>query len=303
MSEELLKRISEIVRRKTGFDISQYKDDFIERQIKKITDRLQITIPDYMRNLENDWMELENFLENLTVYHTKFFRDAGKYEAFRKYVLKEVLKRCGAKKTLSIWSAGCAAGEEPYSLAIVLSQELKERIREWKIRFLATDMNGELLQRAMSGIYSEKQVEKSEMDKKIIRDYFFLCDQDENDAGEKFYKISPEIRSLVHFEMHNLIQDPFPESLDIIFCRNVLIYVKYEFMSGILNRFYESLNKEGVLVLGNFESLDSSFITRFEKIKLSGEYFYKKIDTGSALHDKMVQKEKYVHAGLGLRKL
>lgn len=295
-------RIQRAIYESTGMDVHQYKDDFFVRQIGRRKKKLKISTAQYVLLIENNPQEINGLVEHLTVYHTCFFRDLEKYNILQDVILPELVERKKKKKKLRIWSAGCASGEEPLSIAIVLQEYFGERLREWDIDIVATDMNDMLIGKARKGVFSGQQLTKGAVSSKIFKNYFFQLKNDAPDVHDDLFVVSDRVRSMVNFKKHNLLKDAYPVDIDIIFCRNVLIYIKYEYAKKILLKFHQNINEDGYLLLGNFESLDMSFLTTFERIKKNKEFVYRKIVQGSAVHVSMIQREKNVQAGLGIKK-
>jgi len=209
-------------------------------------------LPEYLAFLERDedgGRELQGLVSRLTVGETYFFRNRGQFAALRDHVLPDIIKRRrGKQQTLRIWSAGCSTGEEPYSLAILL-RELLSDIDSWKIHLLATDLNADALTAAQEGLYrnwSFREVEEH------YRQRYFTPE------GESS-RIRPEVRSLVSFRYLNLVDEVYPaavngtEALDLILCRNVMIYFPPAVCQEITRRFFGSLSEHGYLLVGHSE--------------------------------------------------
>ena len=298
--ENLLPKVQTVLKEKTGLDVTQYKDDFFKNQICKRMKKLGIDSETYLEHLKSQKEERNTLLELLTVYHTCFFRDFNKYEALKAVVIPDFLKSQGGMKKLRIWSAGCASGEEPYSLAILFHEQLSDLKNKVDFEVFASDMNEVLLDKAREGCYSLDRLEKPQVPESLLRRYFLQKTLEPNGLPGDSYCVKESLRQTVSFFRHNLIRDAYPERLDLIFCRNVLIYFKYEHAREVLMTFHRSLNDGGYLVLGNFESLDSSFLASFERIKFGKEFLYKKISPGTSLHKTMIKKQKDIQSGLGL---
>lgn len=285
----------------TGINIGQYKDDFLIRRILKRAEKLGINASEYAELLRSDKQEMHGLLDDLTVNHTSFFRDINKYRVFKKIIIPELLRE-NKNRSMRVWSAGCAGGEEPYSIAIILHEFFGDRIRDWDIKILASDISLNLLERARKGAYSEDQLLKNKVDAELVRKYFhYGAEVEYNYLNEKMLKVNDKIKSLIQFRKHNLISDGYPGNMDVVFCRNVMIYVKFEFTRQVILKFHKNLNENGYLVLGNFETLDTELLTEFERIKSTGEFVYKKISYGSDMHARMLKRQKSIKAGLGIK--
>jgi len=290
-----LKRAQELLASLAGIDVSQYKDDFLARQILKRSTHNGISVDDYIQTLESDEHEIAQLIGSLTVHHTSFFRDFNKYQALQNVVVPDLLELRKKVRKIKVWSAGCASGEEPYSIAMVLNERLADSMGDWDVRILASDMNEKLLDMAREGCYQMDHLSRTKIDAGLLRRYFENSREDTDNV-----RISDSVKKKVSFVKHNLIKDAYPDRVDVIFCRNVLIYIKPEFTRQIIMRFHDVLNEGGYLVLGNFESLDSTYLPHFERVKIYKEFLYRKISSGSELHKAMIEKQKHIQAGLGL---
>ena len=203
----------------------------------------------FLEREEDGGRELRGLVSRLTVGETYFFRNQGQFSALRDRILPDIIKRRrGKNQCLRIWSAGCSTGEEPYSLAILL-RELLADIGDWKIHILATDINEEALAAAREGVYrnwSFREVEEH------YRHQFFTPEGDVS-------RIRPEVQSMVSFHYLNLADDTFPntatgtDGLDLILCRNVMIYFPPGLCLEITRRFFACLEEQGSLLVGHSE--------------------------------------------------
>lgn len=191
----------------------------------------------------------QQLVNALTIGESHFFRNAGQFDALYQHVLPEIIARRRALRTLRIWSAGCAGGEEAYSIAIML-RELLPDVNEWAITILATDINTEALDRARKAQYSEWAFR--EMRAKLWRPRYFAA------VGNR-YVLAPEVARMVMFAQLNLAEDHYPSFqtnttfMDLILCRNVTIYFNASVTRQVINRFYDALLDGGWLVVGHAE--------------------------------------------------
>ncbi len=199
-------------------------------------------------------MEMERLVNNLTIGETHFFRDAGQFDALFNTVLPELIERRRFSHTLRIWSAGCASGEEPYSIAVLLRLLLPD-IESWNITILGTDVNTQHLERARRATYGQWAFRETRA--KALRPQFFT------EHGNQ-YELSREIRRMVHFNLLNLAEDQYPSYetntmfMDLILCRNVTIYFPDIVTRQVADRFFNALTDGGWLVIGHSEhSLDT----------------------------------------------
>ena len=259
----LLKRIF----KERGLDLSQYKEKCLKRRIDV---RLRVTgaqsYLEYMAVLKKDPKEYDRLFDTLTINVTNFFRDRNTYSVIENKVIPELVssKKNQGKKIIRIWSAGCASGEEPYSIAILFHEILKESIGDFLISIYATDIDEEVMGKAKKAEYEASAV--SETDMKIINRYF---NQNQN------YILKEEIKQMVRFKRHDLISDEPLTHLDIILCRNVLIYFSRDLQVSLFNKFYEGLNRGGYLILGKTESLAGEFAGLFQSVNIEEKIYQK----------------------------
>ncbi len=192
---------------------------------------------------------LKKVISLLTTNETYFFRGKSYFDALEKYLLPKIIEReTRSSKTISIWSAGCSSGEEPYSIAILLKSMIPQ-IKEWQIEIIGTDLDETALESAERGEYGEWSFRG--LDPALIHRAF-------TKSGE-IYRINPAYRSLISFRQHNLIADPAPrlkhqdQKFDIIFCRNVTIYFDKETTIALSKKFFHTLQDKGYLVVGDSE--------------------------------------------------
>ena len=213
--------------------------------------------------------ELRSLLPLVTVGHTEFFRDTRQFRALESNILPRVLRESRAEdRRVRIWSAGCATGEEPYSLAIVLD-ELGARPSE--VELWATDLNPAAIESARAGRYTPRRL--AAMSEERLRRYFdFLPDG---------YQVKHLLRQYVRFEGHNLAAPVFPKvapsSYDLILCRNVIIYFDLPTIRALMDRFLGALRPGGLLLLGYSESLFQVY-DRFEMVEIEGAFVYRRPD-------------------------
>ncbi len=193
--------------------------------------------------------ELDRLVNAVTIGETHFFRDEGQFNALYHHVLPDIIERRQALRTLRIWSAGCASGEEPYSIAILL-RELIPNVDEWAITILGTDINTEALERARKAVYGEWAFRETRA--KQLRPRYFR-------AQDHRYELAPEVRRMVTLARLNLAEDRYPTydtntmMMDLILCRNVLIYFDETAARDVIERLYTALLDSGWLVVGHSE--------------------------------------------------
>jgi chemotaxis protein methyltransferase CheR len=194
-------------------------------------------------------MEMDRLINAVTVNETHFFRDAAQFDALYQHVLPDLIERKRSMRTLRIWSAGCASGEEPYSIAMLL-RDLLPDVDEWAITVLGTDVNTEALDRARKAIYGEWAFREDRA--KLWRLRYF------RPHGNR-YELLPEVRRMVSFARLNLAQASYPAYetnttlMDLILCRNVTIYLSADITQQVVDGLYEALVDGGWLVVGHSE--------------------------------------------------
>jgi chemotaxis protein methyltransferase CheR len=210
---------------------------------------------DFFEGLKTNEDLLKEFIEYITINVTEFFRNPEQWTILE----KEIIPRLLEKRMFKIWSAACSTGEEPYSIALILSKYLPLT----SFRILATDIDKSAIDKAKEGIYNVKNV--ANVPEALLKKYFIQ----KNDM----YMINEDIKNCVEFKQHNLLQDSFFDNCDLILCRNVLIYFTEESKTAIYQKFNNSLKQDGILFVGSTEQIILSGRYNFKAIKT---FFYQK---------------------------
>lgn len=254
-----LDSLLEKVYRNAGYDFREYKRGTVTRRLER---RLRATgaetYLDYMQFLDTHPEEHQKLADDLTIKVSGFFRSSYTFQRVTRLVLPELVtyKRKQGERELRFWSAGCARGEEPYSIAILLAQFLGNQRQDFDISIYATDISPQALQEAQAGIYSFKDIES--LTPTVLKSYFTRCD--------KGYMVKADIRQMVsfsYFDLTSTIRPPFV-NLDCIFCCNVLIYLQSQLQERVLNMLYDSLTTPGYLILGEVETPANSLREKLE---------------------------------------
>lgn len=241
-----------------GFDLSCYKEKQIQRRLGAALVRSGYTsLKEYWVTLEKDPEMRRALMDFLTINVSNFFRNAERFDDLQARILPELLT---TRKVLKVWSAGCSAGQEPYSIAIIL-KELTPATRHY---ILATDVSKAMLRVAKKGVYIEEDMK--EVKPLILSKYFT------KETGK--YILNSSIKEMVQFKAHNLLSDPYETDFDLIICRNVMIYFTDEAKSRVFTGFYNSLRPGGVLFIGGTETLMSAPMYGF---KLIAPFLYRKV--------------------------
>ncbi len=263
-----LATLLEQVRQERQVDLRCYKASFLQRRLAV---RLRARdCPDYgayAELLRRDPQEYGPLLQTLSIRMTRFFRDASTFQAIEEKVLPDVLARRRAERRLRLWSAGCSAGEEPYSLALVLRAALGPALPDWRVEIIATDSDARALQQAASGRYEAPSFQGVTAHYQPLVERYF--------SPGPTRQLAAEVQSMVLFQRHDLSRDPVPANLDMILCRNVLIYFDRDQQSRLYGAFYEALRRGGVLVLGKSEILPMGWSQQFAPLELR-EHIYRK---------------------------
>lgn len=256
MTDETFLRFSSFVHRELGIKLTAAKKTMLQARLTKRLRKLKIDsfdeYYDYVFSKEGVVNEMPNMIDVVTTNKTDFFREPYHFDFLVNSALPslKILYGAGVKRKLLIWSAGCASGEEPYSLAMVLS-EFAHKFPGYQFSILATDISNKVLMAAMLGIYSEKDIGPLPMD---IRKKYLLRSKD---ITKRRVRIVPDLRSKIDFRRVNFMDNDYGlhNKRDVIFCRNVIIYFSRETQEKVLNKLCHNLNPGGYLFMGHSETL------------------------------------------------
>jgi chemotaxis protein methyltransferase CheR len=252
LSDEEFGLFSTLIYDQSGIHFSAANRSILESRLKE---RLRIAeldeLQEYYDLIHNDQAELRVLLDSVTTNLTRFFRNTAHFQAFENHVLVDVIdqKRASGKKRIRVWSAGCSTGEEPYSIAMVMHDKLPAGVQS---EIIASDLSLKSLLVAQEGFYPEARV--AGVPDQYLNRYF----QKKRDG----FVISPEIKAMIRFDYHNLKHESGFRDLDIVFCRNVLIYFDAEAQKSVVGKFFQAMNQYAYLFIGHSESLfgmDSGF--------------------------------------------
>lgn len=260
--------VFKLLREAYGIDFSCYKPSTVQRRTEH---RLQLSrmddLEEYLQRLREDRDELDALYRDLLIGVTSFFRDRDAFQSLENEVLPALLEKIPAGSEFRIWSAGCATGEEAYSLAILVAEQIKKRDQQVNAKVFATDVHRRSLEGAAAGIYSEEAV--ASVSERRLNEFFIH-------TGDG-YRVSPELRSMVVFAPHNIIKDAPFTRLDLIACRNLLIYLEPGAQKKALSLFHFGLKKDGVLFMGPSES-PGDLSTEFDPINQHWKLYRKRRD-------------------------
>jgi len=252
LSQKEFKLFKELIYNEIGISLGDHKVQLVKSRLAKRIRKLGLgSFKEYYELIHNDktGQEIINLTSVITTNVTSFFRETGQWTFLEKAIPKMLENR--PDKKLRIWSAACSSGEEPYSIGIFLHNILPD-IDKYDIKILATDISKNILKTAINGVYHEEKLEK--VDKKTINKYFTVHSKD----PEVYYQINNKIKNMVMFRIFNLVYDNFDiikNKLDIIFCRNVMIYFDDETKFNLVNNLGNKLKNDGFLLVGHSENI------------------------------------------------
>lgn len=266
-SEENLNKIFFLLRRHTGHDFSHYKRTTLMRRIKRRMLLHHVTRLDhYVRLLQQDSNEIERLFNDILINVTSFFRDPETYDVLKNEILPHLLTDKSGRKNIRVWVPGCSTGEEPYSIAIALQEFLSERyLSVGSVQIFATDIDQKAISIARAGIYPETAMR--EMSPQRLARFFSKVSNG--------YQINKQIRDWCIFSMQDVARDPPFSNLDLICCRNLLIYLDASLQKKIFAIFHFALLPTGMLMLGNSETINHA-TELFRSAHKKARFFEKK---------------------------
>lgn len=265
LSDADFERFRALIYDESGIHFSESNRTILESRLKE---RLRIakleTVGEYYRFVRSDQEELKVLLDAVTTNLTRFFRNAAHWETFEKFVLPDLIdhKKKTGNRRVKVWSAGCSTGEEPYTIAMELLEFLPPG---FEIEILASDLSLKSVLTGQQGYYAESRV--NGIPEKYLAKYF------DKQAGG--YQAKDTLKNLIKFDYHNLKHDSGQRNLDVIFCRNVLIYFDEAAQKAVIDRFWEAMASHSFLFIGHSESL-FGMETSFKFIKTDYATLYGK---------------------------
>ena len=253
MTDEEFDKFAKLIYDETGIYMKDGKIILLSNRLKKRIRALQLKgyteYYNYLLELKGDERdaEFDLFLDVVSTHETSFFRHESSFAALSNICFQEIV---GTKlmKRLRIWSAACSTGEEPYSIAMCLLERM-QLFKGWSIEILATDISVPVLEAAKKGRYLKRHIDK-------VPDYYLNTYFSKDQEDPEGYIIRDEVKQFVKFSRLNFFADPFPQNIDIIFCRNVMIYFDKTYQERLIKKFSEIINKPGFLFLGHAETLN-----------------------------------------------
>jgi two-component system, chemotaxis family, CheB/CheR fusion protein len=273
--QESFERIFALLRASGGINFSQYKPGTVQRRtLRRMAIHKIDRVSDYAKYLEKHLEETDNLCQDLLIPVTSFFRDLEAFEALKSKVFPAILKDRSTKKSIRIWAPGCSTGEETYSLAMVLLEFLGDKASTHQIQLFGTDANERGIEKARAGIYQQRI--EQEISPERLRRFFVK-------VGEG-YRVSKGVRDLCVFAKQNLAEDPPFSQMNLVVCRNLLIYLGPELQRKIVPILHYALRPSGFLMLGNSESA-AAFPDLFGPADKKHKIFAKKTVAGRLHYD------------------
>lgn len=248
VSDQDFQRLAHFIQQNYGIDLTKKKALITSRLSHVLKEQGYTELEPFLERLftKKAPEDLELVLNKLTTNYTYFLREKDHFTYFQNTVLPELVKRHERDKVLSIWSAGCSSGEEPYTLSIYLKEFFGAQASRWDTRILATDISQQALSKAKAGVYHVP----ADMPNEWLKRYFTL------DKATGLYTVAPAIRQNVIFRPFNLMEPiHFRLKFDVIFCRNVMIYFNQETRDGLVQRFCDAMHPGGYFFISHSESL------------------------------------------------
>lgn len=250
---------------KSGITFSATNRSILDSRLKELLREKNLSsIKDYYNLIISDESEMKFMLDSVTTNLTRFFRNQPHFDAFINYVIPHILeeKKKTGDTTIRIWSAGCSTGEEPYTIAMILKEILPP---QYKFMVTASDISLKSLMVGQQGFYPEARIQG--VPANYLSKYF--------EKTESGYQVVQDVMSSIKFDYHNLRNDSGMRNLDIVFCRNVLIYFDEAAQKACIDRFWDAMGNKSYLFIGHSESL-FGMDTKFEFLKTNWACLYQK---------------------------
>lgn len=246
----------------TKIELAHYRQAQMERRLRSFADRHGCkNLDEYLQVLKRDKEALDSFLDRMTINVSELFRNPERFAELEKRWLPELLK--ASPGGLKVWSAGCSYGAEPYTMSCIL-QEIAPGKRH---QVVATDLDQVILAKAKRGRFTDTDVRNVPKDR--LAKWFDTVDE----GGQKLHEANDRLKAVVQFRHHNLLEDRYPDGMDLIACRNVVIYFKDDAKAEIYRRFLQALKPGGILFVGSTERVHQAEEMGWER---AGTFFYRK---------------------------
>src|SRR4051812_13198332 len=259
-------KVLHLLHQTTGVDFTNYKAPTLQRRIaRRMALQKTNSLADYTEFLRGHPAEIEALFQDILINVTSFFRDAETFELMKTELFPRMTAEHSPSDPIRMWVVGCSTGEEAYSLAIVFSEFMEREGRAWPVQIFATDLNGSGVERARGGIYPKSIAEHVSPER--LRRYFYELD------GK--YRVAKAIRDICVFAKHNVLEDPPFSRMDLLSCRNMLIYLEPVLQQQLLSSLHYALQPSGVLLLGGSDS-PGALGTLFEALDPKHRFYTKK---------------------------
>ena len=245
----------------SNIDLNLYKEKQMKRRITSLVEKYGYTsYCSFLEAIKKNTELYSTFINYLTINVSEFYRNPNQWLLFENRILTDIFKDRDLAD-IKIWSSACSTGDEPYTIVMILNKYIPLE----RINIIASDIDVDAINKAKAGIYSYRNMK--DLPQEFLDKHFTMLDSDT-------YQISEKVRKRVTYKQLNLLEDPYPKGMDIIVCRNVLIYFTEEAKNNIMKGFSESLNKGGVLFIGSTEQIMNYQKFDFKPIET---FFYQKV--------------------------
>ncbi len=265
LTDEYFERFRSLIYDASGIHFSETNRSILESRLKeRVRTSAATDVAEYYGSIKADGTELNALLDSVTTNLTRFFRNTAHVQTFEYHVVPELvnLKRADGSRSLRIWSAGCSTGEEPYTFAMILREVMPN---DFSAQIVASDLSLKSLMIGQEGFYTDSRVQG--VPQRYLAKYF--------ERKQGGYRISDAIRGMVRFDYHNLKHDSGLRDLDVVICRNVLIYFDEAAQKAVVDRFWQALAPVSFLFIGHSESL-FGMKTGFEFVRTDWAHIYRK---------------------------
>ncbi len=263
LNEQEFEKFARLIYDESGIYLKSTKITLLSNRLRKRLNALKLKTfseyYNYLQNLSNRVEEIQALIDVVSTNETYFFRNEKQFDSFLLECLPEISHRKQKEKKLRIWSAGCSTGEEPYTIGICIAEAM-HLFKDWSVEIIASDIAPSVLDFAKKGEYSGRRIDKVKPE--LLKKYF-----NNKKSNPEIFVINDSIKKIINFQSLNLFRDKYPSNLDIIFCRNVMIYFDKDHQKKLLGGFYNSISKQGYLFLGHSETIHA----------ISDDFIYKKI--------------------------
>jgi two-component system, chemotaxis family, CheB/CheR fusion protein len=272
--EDRLNKIFILLRAETGHDFSQYKQNTITRRIERRMAVQQIEhVDEYIRYLQQNRTEVGALFHDLLIGVTQFFRDPEAFAALKTQAIPRLLAAKSSGDLVRVWVPGCSTGEEAYSIAILIREQMEALKQHFRVQIFATDIDSRAITTARAGVYPDS-IAADVSPERLER--FFV-----QDAAKSVYRVQKDVRDMLIFSEHDLMQAPPFSRLDLISCRNLLIYMSGALQKKLMPLFHYALNPGGLLFLGSSESV-GEFTQLFSPLDRKWKLYLRQEDPSGA---------------------